>query len=129
MAFWPALLLSPIQRQLYGRMAGWLLATAIRSLLPPVLIVIFFYGYISVLGTNQLVVDIAIFIIAIFSGELLGHMVMPRPTAARLRLAAAAVLMIAVVAFSTLTFIRPSGFLFKDPHGGTHGVAVAEPDH
>jgi hypothetical protein len=129
MAFWPAFLLSPIQRRFYGKLPGWLPATAIRSLLPPVLIVVFFYGYTSVLGTNHLAIDVATFIVAVFIGELLGHSVMPRRTAALVRVAAAAALMIAVVAFSTLSFIRPEWFLFEDPLGGAHGVPVAEPAH
>ena len=58
MAFWPALLISPIQRWRYGALPGWLVGTAIRVLMPPVLIVALFYGYTSVLGTNHLVLDI-----------------------------------------------------------------------
>ena len=121
MAFWPALLLSPIQRWFYGTQPGWLFATAIWSLLPPLLIVVLFYGYTAIMGTNQIALDIATFVVAVFIGELLGYSVMPMRTAVGVRVAAAAILLIAVVAFSTLSFRPPSWFLFEDPRGGAHG--------
>jgi hypothetical protein len=129
LAFWPALLLSPLQRRLYGKLPGWLLATATRSLLPSVLIVALFYGYTSILGTNYLAVDIATFIIAIFVGELIGHRLMRMRTALYVRLASAAALMFAVAAFSTLSFAPPSWFLFDEPHNGSHGIQGVERSH
>jgi hypothetical protein len=124
MAFWPALLLSPIQRWLYGALPGWLLAAAICSLVPPLLIILLFYGYTSILGENHIALDIATFAVAVFFGELLGHLVMPKRTPAGLRVAAAGVLLVAVVAFSTLSFGPPSWFLFEDPLGGaSHRIA------
>ena len=115
LAFWPALLLSLVERRLYGRSPGWLPATAIQSLLPPALIVIIFYGYTAALGTNYLTIDIATFVVAVFIGELLGHVVVPRRAPAGLRVAAATALAIAVIAFSTLSFAPPPWFLFEDP--------------
>jgi hypothetical protein len=82
LAFWPALLLAPVQWRLYGAPQGWMLATALRTLIPPVLIVALFYGYLSMLGSNYLVLDIGLFIVAVFAGEYLGHSVMHRPIAA-----------------------------------------------
>jgi hypothetical protein len=117
MAFWPALLLSPIQRWLYGAVPGLLLAAAICSLVPPLLIILLFYGYTSILGENHIALDIATFAVAVFFGESLGHLVMPRRTAVGLRVTAAGVLLIAVVAFSTLSFKPPPWFLFEDPLG------------
>lgn len=125
-AFWPALLLSLFHRWFYGTLPGWLIATAICSLLPPLLIVGLFYGYTALLGTNHIALDIATFVVAVFAGELLGHSVMAARTVLGLRVAAVAVLMIAVVAFSTLSFKPPSWFLFKDPLGRAHGAAGAD---
>jgi hypothetical protein len=118
LAFWPALLLSPIQRWSYGKPPGWLPGTAIRCLLPSVLIVVLFYGYTSALGAHYLAADLATFVVAIFVGELLGHRVLLRRTPSAVKIAAAGVLLISVVAFSTLSFIRPSCFLFAEPAAG-----------
>lgn len=124
LAFWPAIALAPVQRRLYGPLPGWLPGTAVRCLLPPLLIVGLFYGYTALLGTNHLALDIGIFVVAVLMGEIAGHRVMPRAAPASLRVAAAAVLIAATVAFSTLTFRRPAGFLFEDPHAGRAGSGV-----
>ena len=73
LAFWPALGITPIQRLFYGPAPSWLVATAIRCVLPAFLIVLFFYGYTTFLGDHFLVADIAIFAVAILIGESLGH--------------------------------------------------------
>ena len=121
MAFWPALLLSPLQRWMYGAMPGLLAATAVRTLLPPALIVVLFHGYTALAGTNHLVLDIAIFVVAVFAGELVGHRLMPRRPTSRVRVAAAVALVVALAAFSTLSCVRPSSFLFADPRATPHG--------
>ena len=117
LAFWPALFLAPIQYRFYGRPPGWLLATTFHCLLSPVLIVVVFYSYTAVLGTNYLILDITTFIVAVLSAEIVGHMVMLRKVSVGLRVGAAAVLLIATLAFSTLTFAPPKWFLFEEPIG------------
>lgn len=117
LAFWPALLLTPIQRRLYGPAPGWLTAAAAWSLLPPVLIVVVFYGYTEVLGTHYLAADIATFVIAVFVGELAGHAMLPMRGTPAVRASAIVALTIAAVAFATLTFAPPPYFLFEVPAG------------
>lgn len=117
LAFWPALLLAPVQRWRYGPLPGFLPGTVVRCLLPSVSIVALFYGYTAVTGANYLAADIATFVVAVCIGEVLGHVVMVRRATAGVRAVAAALLMIAVVAFSTLSFAPPSWFLFRPPHG------------
>lgn len=115
LAFWPAIALAPFQRKLYGPLPGWLPATAIRCVLPSFLIVVLFYGYIALLGSHHLVADIAIFAVAIFAGEFLGHTMLTHGFGARTRIIAFVLLVLATVLFSTLTFAPPVVFLFHDP--------------
>jgi uncharacterized protein DUF6512 len=115
LAFWPALALTPVQRRLYGAYPGWLVAAGIWCLLPPVVIVLLFYGYTWLAGTHYLAADIATFVVAVFAGELLGHLVLPRRFAPAARVVAGIALAGAVVAFSTLSFRPPSWFLFAAP--------------
>lgn len=115
LAFWPALLITPFQRAIYGAYPGWLLATAIRCLLPSFLIVILFYGYTALLGGHHLSADLAIFALAIFAGEFLGHAALVRRLGSKARAAAAAAIVLATALFSTLTFRPPDFFLFRDP--------------
>lgn len=115
LAFWPALLLAPVQRSLYGRPPGWLVATALRALLPPFAIVCTFYGYTALLGTHLLVLDIATFVVAVVIGEVVGHRVMPREHGSAVRSTAGGALILATAAFATLSFQPPAFFLFEDP--------------
>jgi hypothetical protein len=115
LAFWPALALTPLQRQRYGPLPGWLPATAVRCLLPSLLIVALFYGYIALLGNHDLAADIAIFALAIFAGEFLGHALLAREFRPASRIGALGLLLLATLLFSTLTFWPPDFFLFHQP--------------
>ena len=115
LAFWPALALAPIQRMIYGSEPGWLPATAIRCVVPSFVIVALFYGYTAVTGTHHLAADLAIFAVAIFAGEVLGHAVLRHEFGAASRMGASGVLVLATLLFSTLTFRPPDCFLFHEP--------------
>jgi hypothetical protein len=121
LAFWPALALLPIQRRIYGAFPGWLHATAIRCLLPSFVIVVLFYGYVALLGSHHLAVDLTIFVIAIFAGEFLGHAVLAHDFGSKSRIGALGLLILATMLFSTLTFSPPDCFLFHEPsHSRSH---------
>ena len=127
MAFWPALWLAPVQRALYGRPAGFIVATAIRTLLPPLLIVVLFYGYTALLGANYLPLDIGVFAAAVIAGEYAGHSVMERRVGRSARTGLLVLLAISTAAFAALTFRPPSFFLFEDPQGtAIHGSAAPD---
>jgi hypothetical protein len=115
LAFWPALVFAPIQRWIYGAYPGWLPATAIRCVFPSVLITTLFYGYTALLVAHHLVADILVFVMAVFLGELLGHSMLPRESGRRIRSASALVVVVAAIAFSTLTYSPPDSFLFRLP--------------
>jgi hypothetical protein len=115
LAFWPALAVALIQRRLYGRPQGWLGATVLRVLVPPVLIVLFYYGYVALTGRHSLLLDIAIFVLAVVIGEVLGDVVMWMRIGVGMRASALAVLVLSVLAFATLSFRPPAFFLFDEP--------------
>ncbi len=120
MAFWPSLVAGLLHRFLYGRLPGLLAAIAAAALIPPVLIVAFFYGYTSLTGDNILAADIGIFAAAIFLGQLAGHSLIGRHFSTYVRIGAAILIIAATVAFSVLTFMPPDHFLFEDPLGIPH---------
>lgn len=123
LAFWPALALASIQRTIYGSLPGWLPATAIRCVLPSLVIVTLFYGYTALAGGHHLGADLTIFALAIFAGEFLGHAVLAHEFGSNYRVAAIALLVLAIVLFSTLTFMPPNFFLFREsPHFRTNGL-------
>mgnify|MGYP006172940953 FL=1 len=115
LAFWPALAVALIQRRVYGHPQGWLGATVLRVLVPPILIVLFFYGYVALTGRNYLLLDIAIFVVAVVVGEILGDAVMWMRSGFAMRVSALATLVLSVLAFATLSFRPPAFFLFDVP--------------
>lgn len=90
-------------------------ATAIRSLLPPILIVVLFYGYTGAVGDHYPSLDIAIFVVSVFTGEYAGHLILQHEVGRASRAIAGAALMTATVAFATLSFFPPPLFLFDVP--------------
>jgi hypothetical protein len=115
LAFWPALLVALVQRRVYGGPPGWLPATVLRVLIPPLLIVLLFYGYVGIMGAHQLWVDIAIFVLAVVVGEVVGHAVMWMRPGLGTRVGAGLLLVTSTAAFATLSFRPPAFFLFVDP--------------
>lgn len=128
LAFWPALVLTPFQRRLYGSFPGWLPATAIRCTLPSFVIVALFYGYTALLGNHFLAADNAIFACAIFAGEFIGHAVLPHDSGPISNRCALGILVLLTILFATLTFNPPNSFLFRDPQSSVQqGKHVDKP--
>ncbi len=115
MAFWPAVLTTPIHVRLAGRPPNWLEATAIRWLVPPILIPVAFYTYLAFTGSNVLALDIGIFIVAILTGELLAIRVLNFPGTAGSRFLAITVMVVSLVCFATLSYYPLDNLLFEDP--------------
>jgi len=116
LAFWPALIITPVQRIFYGPAPGWPVAIAIRCIFPAFLIVLMFYGYTALLGGHYLIADLSIFAIAIFVGEFLGHAVLSCHFGPTVKVGALGLIILATLLFSTLTFIPPDFFLFHSPN-------------
>ncbi len=115
LAFWPALIITPVQRIFYGPAPGWPVATAIRCIFPALLIVLMFYGYTALLGGHYLIADLSIFAIAIFVGEFVGHAVLSCHFEPTVKVGALGLIILATLLFSTLTFIPSDFFLFHSP--------------
>lgn len=115
LAFWPALVVGLVQRFRYRNPPGWLPATALRTLVPPLLIIGLFYGYTAVLNRHHLVFDLATFVFAVLGGEVAGHAVMERATPAGARIVAALIVLASMAAFGALSFAAPDFFLFEVP--------------
>lgn len=115
LAFWPMLLFAPVQRRWYRNPPGWLPATAIRTISAPLLIIALFYGSVAILGTHHLPLDIGLFVLSVFGGEVLGHLVMERHFSRGARTAAVAAVVLMMAVFVAFSVRRPPGFLFSPP--------------
>lgn len=115
LAFWPMLLIAPVQWVVYGRPSGWLPATAVRTLTAPLLIIALFYGYTALLGTHALPLDLTVYAVSVLGGEVLGHLVMDRAFPRWVRVAAGSAILAVAAAMATFTFLPPDWFLFEPP--------------
>lgn len=120
MAFWPAFFLAVVHRKLFPAAPGLLPATAVRTLLPPILIVLIFYSYVAILGHNSLLLDIGTFVIAVFAGEFLGERLMFSRPARVIRWASMVSIVVMTIGFISFSFTTPQNFLFEDPKAQPH---------
>lgn len=123
-AFWPALLYSIIEYLFIGDIANnFIIAKAVSLISIPTLIIILFYSYIAILGRNSLLIDISIFILSIFLGQIISFniLLMP-PLPVFLTSLSALVIVILIIMFSLFTYFPPRFTIFKDPVKGGYGI-------
>lgn len=123
-AFWPALIYSIIEYIPLAHITNnFIIAKAASLVAIPVLITIMFYSYTSLLGRNYLVIDILIFILAIFLGQMLSFKILTMPELPHIyTFLGMLVIIILVMMFSLFTFFPPKHLIFKDPVKGGYGI-------
>ncbi len=124
LAFWPALIYAFIEWIFLHRSAkNFWVAKAIGIFSMPVLIVVTFYGYTSLAGRHILWVDISLFVLAVFVGQMIsGRLLQRRSFVPLVRTSAIFLLIAMIVAFSLLTYFPPRCPLFCDPRTGQYGI-------
>ena len=124
LAFWPAFLYALIEWPFFrARTKDFWAAKTAGIFAMPVVIVSLFYGYTALAGRNILLVDISLFILAVFVGQIISSRLLLRRSFAPLVKVAAIVLLISMIAaFSLLTFFPPKYPLFRDSRTGQYGI-------
>lgn len=116
--FFPYLLWTFVEQRKFGSIAKNLLpAKAIGALCGTVLIVILFYGYTAILGTDTLVLDIALFFISTAAAYLVSYKIVMHKclmSSKAASLVGGCVLLLLTVAFVAFTFYPPDLELFRD---------------
>jgi len=124
LAFWPGFLWALIE-QCVLKVDAWsfLAAKGFSLLIAPLLIIIIFYGYTSLLGRNIIALDIATFVIAITAGQLFSaQFVKADLQAISVRSIGVALLACQLAAYSAFTFYPPALRVFEDPRNGIRGI-------
>ena len=121
--FWPAFIFAIIEYFSYGRnRKDFCFAKAINLYVIPVTIVILFYGYTAFLEHN-LFLDILIFILAIIVGYIASYKILLwQRDFSKFNILAFGFIVIAVIAFSLLSYFPLENFLFLDPVTGLYGI-------
>jgi len=98
-------------------------AKTIGIYLIPITIVVLYYAYTAILGHGPLVVDIAIFVIAVIVGQLVSYKLLTTsPLPERLNRFAPIALVVLGILFVLFTFYPPQVPLFRDPVTGGYGI-------
>ncbi len=122
--FWPAFIWGIIEFFVFGKkVKNFFFAKAVTFLLIPLIIVVLFYSYTYVTGTELLAVDITIFFAAITTAQIVGYRIMLiRKKFLSLNVLGAVIILICLVSFSLFSYFPPRYHLFKDAVTGGYGI-------
>lgn len=117
LAFWPAFLYAIVQFIFLKKpRCTILVAKAAGFYIMPIAIVVLFYSYTAILGSNYLVLDILVFIIAVILGQFASYRILILNKVSRVTcLTSILAIIMIVMMFSLFTFYPPRIFLFTDP--------------
>lgn len=123
LAFFPMLLMAVIGYFIIGkRSKNYWIAQAIGIITAMSFIIVFFYTYQGVLGTNIDVLNIGSFVIAIILGGFVTYKILKSNKAYNAELLSIFFLSILLLSFILYTFYPPQIALFRDPISGTYGI-------
>jgi len=124
LAFWPALIFAFIEWPFFRRrLRNFWTAKAIGIFTMPLVISSVFYGYTAIAGHNILWIDISLFVIAVFAGQIVSYKLLLRSTFVLvIKILAITILVLLIVSFSLFTFFPLHCSLFCDPPTGQHGI-------
>jgi len=124
LGFWPALVYAVLEYSRFGKSAkNFFLAKTLGIYLIPITIVVLFYSYTAIFGHGLLIVDIAIFVVAVIVGQLVSYrLLIASPLSERLNRFAPIALVVLGILFVLFTFYPPHIPLFKDSVTGGYGI-------
>ena len=122
LGFWPALIYFFIEYRFIMKSKNIMFAKASGILLIPVTITVLFYLYTGFIE-DMLAIDLIIFVLAVVIGQLVSYRILVlRALPSWLNKLGMIILILLVVAFSTLTYFAPELPIFEDPVGGGYGL-------
>ena len=124
LGFWPALAYMALEYGRFGESTNnFRFAKTLGIYLIPITIVLLYYSYTAILGHGLLIVDIAIFIVAVVVGQLVSYkLLIASPVPTRINRFAPIALAILGILFVLFTFYPPHLPLFRDPVSGSYGI-------
>jgi hypothetical protein len=131
LAFWPGLIFAIIEyRSIKAIANNFFAAKFLGLLIMPIITMILFYGYTSILGDHWLIADILVFIVSVIAGQWISLKIMTSSNDAKLLSSKAAIfgLVVMTLAFSLLSYFPLENFVFEDPETGEYGI-LSHYDH
>ena len=125
LVFYPMLILGLIEYYFAKNIANnYIEAKAIGIFTAISFIVISFFTYTGIIGTNFFIIDILIFIISIILGEWTSYKLMKRKNESTIqtKILAGGILIFLLSCFIIFTYVTPQVNLFRDFTNGTYGI-------
>jgi len=124
LTYWPALFYAAVEYKFVRESArNFIIGKTTGLYVMPAAIIALFYAYTTITGSENLIADIAIFVVAIALGQLASYRILIREQLSpRLHKAALAGLISLGVIYAVFTFYPPHLPIFMDSVTGTYGI-------
>lgn len=103
--------------------SNFLCAKVIGIILSMLFIIVFFYTYTRIIGTNFAVLDIGSFFVAVLLGEYLAYKIMLSNFTCNNKIASICLILL-LLSFMIFTYYPPKIGLFKDPITNNYGISL-----
>ena len=125
LTYWPALLYAAlVYRKLKGLSTNFIIAKTAGIYVMPAAITALFYAYTAITGSDNLIADIAIFVVAIALGQLASYKILTLPQLSRRLYILAVIGLVALgVIYAVFTFNPPQFPIFRDSVTGAYGIS------
>lgn len=126
LVFWPLVFFSIIEYFLLKKEAhNFVLSRLVAIIIAELTILITFYSYTAILGTEILLVDILSFIIGVILGYLVSYKILKFKTAPKWStiISLVAIVLLGII-FVVFTYLPPEIPLFQDPETGLYGIIL-----
>ncbi len=124
LTYWPTLLYAAIgYTKVKSLTENFTIAKAVSVYAMPAAIIALFYAYTTITGSDNLIADIVIFVVAIALGQLASYKIMTRPKLSQ-RLYILAIIGLAAlgIIYAWFTFYPPQAPIFRESATGAYGI-------
>ena len=124
LTFWPTIIYAAITYKLLKKStSNFIIAKAAGVYVMPIVITVLFYAYTTITGAEFLIIDIAIFVVAVACGQLTSAKILSiRHLPISLHWLALALIIILGAIYGIFTFHPPHVPLLLDTASGTYGI-------
>ena len=124
LTYWPALLYAALEyRRVRNLSDNFVIAKTAGIYVMPAAIIALFYAYTTITGSDNLIADITIFVVAVALGQLTSYRILILPHLSRRRYISAIIGLVALgIVFALFTFHPPRFPIFRDLVSGAYGI-------
>ncbi|MDX1799102.1 MAG: DUF6512 family protein [Candidatus Lokiarchaeia archaeon] len=126
LGFWPLVLFSLIEYRFVRKDTNnFIIAKTVAAFIIPVVIIVFFYTYTSILGTDLLFLDIFSFVLSIVIAQLVSYKILTLDKISNTYSIVSMISLIVLgVMFIVFTYFPPYFPLFEDPITNSYGIVI-----